>query len=445
MNYRYPGSNTHLENHHVNEESFWPSFTDVMMVIVMVFLLVTVAVILNNWTLISELKASINAQHIASDLAKNRQEKNQTLATKLTSLEKQLETLHKQYEVEKSRFVETKQELSSVEQNLADKSSLLTKTETQLKTLTAENKATKSALVEAQDALKLSQEKLLSSEDVNTQNESLIATLKKDLSHSVEENQKLTEIIDVQKEKIAVTLDQEKVLSEKLLASEKSLKSLQSDHDSLDDKYHSLTTDMESANKALEKERETSKALQEQSAALQGRLKEVQTKKKEQGEVEQTLLQKLNEKTNELTKLASIAEESRKLLKVKEEQIVALKEKQKEGDSQLRSLQGEYDTLDSKYQKLLRPARSSKGKYIASVTYKKIGGKRVIRFKSSPSGSYKTVTRQELAKSLEALKKKHKKNLYIKVVIPENSGLSYNEAWKFTSNLQKKYDYYFQR
>ena len=29
-------------------ESFWPSFTDIMMVIVMVFLLVTVSVILNT-------------------------------------------------------------------------------------------------------------------------------------------------------------------------------------------------------------------------------------------------------------------------------------------------------------------------------------------------------------------------------------------------------------
>jgi len=80
---------------------------------------------------------------------------------------------------------------------------------------------------------------------------------------------------------------------------------------------------------------------------------------------------------------------------------------------------------------------------VASVTYKKVGNKKIIRYKSNPTGSYKTVSESELQKSLEALKRKHKKNLYIKVVIPQNSGLSYNEAWRFTINLQQKYDYYY--
>ncbi len=106
-------------------------------------------------------------------------------------------------------------------------------------------------------------------------------------------------------------------------------------------------------------------------------------------------------------------------------------------------MQGEYDSLDNKYQKLLLPARSSKGKFVATVTYKKLGGKKVIRFKPSPKSSYRTVSKAKLAKSLSALKKKHKENLYIKVVIPKNSGLSYNEAWRFTINLQRKYDYYY--
>jgi len=49
-----------------------------------------------------------------------------------------------------------------------------------------------------------------------------------------------------------------------------------------------------------------------------------------------------------------------------------------------------------------------------------------------------------MAKALEKLKKKHKSDLYVKIIIPEKSGLSYNEAWRFTTNLQQKYDYYFQ-
>lgn len=146
---------------------------------------------------------------------------------------------------------------------------------------------------------------------------------------------------------------------------------------------------------------------------------------------------------NSLKSFEDLLTTAEKQIIEKDKKINELVAAQEAGNSQLLSLQGEYDSLDSKYQKLLRPARSSKGKYVASVTYKKAGGKRVIRFKSNPKGSYKTVTKKQLAKSLEALKKKHKKDLYVKVVIPQNSGLSYNEAWRFTINLQRKYDYYY--
>ena len=135
---------------------------------------------------------------------------------------------------------------------------------------------------------------------------------------------------------------------------------------------------------------------------------------------------------------------SKQQLKEKDKTIVALKVTQDSGYSQLRSLKGEYDTLDSKYQKLLQPARSSKGKFVVTISYRKRGKSNVIRLKSSSNGSYKTVSSKQLEKTLETLKKKHKTDLYIKVVIPEKSGLSYNDAWKFTNNLQKKYDYYFQ-
>jgi len=82
------------QNHaHLVEESFWPSFTDIMMVIVMVFLLVTVSVILNNWTLISDLKKSISAQEVATSLAKSEHQENQNLSTKLNALSQQFDSV----------------------------------------------------------------------------------------------------------------------------------------------------------------------------------------------------------------------------------------------------------------------------------------------------------------------------------------------------------------
>ena len=47
-------------------------------------------------------------------------------------------------------------------------------------------------------------------------------------------------------------------------------------------------------------------------------------------------------------------------------------------------------------------------------------------------------------KQLLKLKQKYGDNLYVKVIIPENSGLSYNEAWQFMQDIFNKYDYYYQ-
>jgi hypothetical protein len=44
---------------------------------------------------------------------------------------------------------------------------------------------------------------------------------------------------------------------------------------------------------------------------------------------------------------------------------------------------------------------------------------------------------------LTRLDSEHRSGLYVKVIFPENSGLSYNEAWEFTSHLHSNYDYYF--
>ena len=41
-------------------------------------------------------------------------------------------------------------------------------------------------------------------------------------------------------------------------------------------------------------------------------------------------------------------------------------------------------------------------------------------------------------------KREHGKNLYVKIIIPEDSGLTYNEAWEFMRSLLVKYDYYYQ-
>ena len=46
--------------------------------------------------------------------------------------------------------------------------------------------------------------------------------------------------------------------------------------------------------------------------------------------------------------------------------------------------------------------------------------------------------------SLDALKDRLGRELYTRVIIPEDSNLSHNEAWRFTREILENYDYYYQ-
>ena len=52
-------------------DTFWPSFTDIMMVIVMIFMIASTVLVLRNWDLVQELRATIAAEHQAEELARS--------------------------------------------------------------------------------------------------------------------------------------------------------------------------------------------------------------------------------------------------------------------------------------------------------------------------------------------------------------------------------------
>ena len=212
---------------------------------------------------------------------------------------------------------------------------------------------------------------------------------------------------------------------------------MQADRDDLSKKLAELAKSLKLAEGTISdnKEKAESEKLKIQES-LSSALAKIQLQ-------EVTIKEAVSKSENTLVSFEKLLGEAQQQLTEKDEAIKQLSDNQKEGNEQLLSLKGEYDTLDTKYQKLLRPARSAKDKFIVTITYKNSGGNRVIRFKPRPDGSYSTVSKSELDDRLTKLKEKHGKNLYLKVVIPENSGLSYNEAWRFTTTLQHKYDYYF--
>ncbi|RTZ65112.1 MAG: hypothetical protein DSZ29_04725 [Aquificaceae bacterium] len=332
MSFDFPGANTSFENHNVSEESFWPSFTDIMMVIVMTFLLITVSVIINNYHLVETLKKTMQAEQLASSIAEDVQVENTSLEERLKQFKQQLAALNIQLSSAKKEAEKSRSALRESQQNIEKLNAVATKNQQQL-------------------------------DDKNQQ----ITTLSRQQQESLD-------ALDEAKNRVL---------------------QLQTEKSNNEDKLSGLQKEMALLQTTLQEK-------SSQSTALQATLDKTST------------------------------------------QLANLKKLRESEETKLLSLQGELDSLDKKYQKLLRPARSAKGKFVVSVMYSKRGGRSRYRLRSSPKGEYADVSRKQLVRKLKKLKKKYTTDLYVKIIIPEKSGLSYNEAWRFTNEMQKSYDYYYQ-
>jgi len=129
-------------------------------------------------------------------------------------------------------------------------------------------------------------------------------------------------------------------------------------------------------------------------------------------------------------------------LKVKE--LSQLKNNNDTQLERLKKLELEYANLETKYNRLIRPARSPLGKVVVLVRYHKAGGKLIIELKGPADRDYQQVSGTALHKRLSGMQKKHGKKLYVRIIFPDDSGLSYTEAWNLTESLLRLYDYYYQ-
>jgi hypothetical protein len=76
------------------------------------------------------------------------------------------------------------------------------------------------------------------------------------------------------------------------------------------------------------------------------------------------------------------------------------------------------------------------------VRYWKEDGRYRIAYRVDGSGAFEAVSRKTLDGRLGDLMRAAENGLYVKVVFPEESGLSFNEAWEFTNHVHSNYDYY---
>ncbi len=271
-------------------DHFWPTFTDIMTVIVMVFLLASIVLVVRNWQLVEDLRKSMEAERQAWEHLQSKRQENQTLEEQLTMLRMQL----------------------------------------------------------------------------------------------------------MQAQEIAARQGEQ-------------LRSLGAERDRLQSALDAARGRLDETEAALAELRQAHQALQDEHAARGQRIEVLQA--------EVARLQQARDRQRE--RLASL-------------------------ESARAALQGEYDTLKRKYDRLVRPARTPRGKHVVEVRYRKVNGKPVIRLRDQGWKQSRVVSRKALEQHLARLKEKYPGKLYVKIIIPADSGLSYAEAWRFMKSLLERYDYWYQ-
>jgi chromosome segregation ATPase len=291
------------------DEGFWPSFTDIMTVIVMIFLMGMVVVLLQNMEVTNNMKSALLEKQKAMDLAES------------TSLEKNVVT----------------HQLSDAEEELA-----------RLRML------------------------------------------------------------------IILANDQKKTMKGQLTTAQQELQSLSGLYSALQQTHDTVKIEKETLDKKLE---DNTQIL----ARIEAQLEELIKK--------QSLL------TSELAS-------SKEAQKLSETKLSAVSLQAAGADQELASIRGEYSNLQVKYDKLIKPARTSKGRHVVEVFYAKNDDKHSYKIKDTGQSASTVVSSVQLHSRLAKLKKQHAKNLYIRLIFPEDSKLSYNDAWKFSKEILGKYDYY---
>jgi len=384
------------------DDSFWPSFTDIMTVIVMVFLIATTVLIVKNWELVRELEQRIsNEKEISAALKVTIVEKNKTHNDLLASIEAKNQMSR---ELEAS-IVALQKTNEIAEQNQAQNATL----EEQLQQAEINKKLLKLQLLKAKEKISLSENEIKNKTQSIDSKQQQISNLKE-----------IKDDLELQLKQLLATIENKNQFLETRIEEIKRL-------DSLLEQSRTRTAKVQ---QKLDVSSTETQLIKQQLSKTQLQVDEKQT------EIQQYLS---NIKTWEekFTQLNQNNEEKQQQIKSLQDQIVLA---QQQEIKQTKT----YEQLQEKYRKLIRPARSTLGKYVVEVRYKRIADKVKVSFKTASDEKYKQLGITEVHKELEKLKQQYGERLYVRVIIPDNSGLSYNEAWEFMQEIFSKYDYYYQ-
>ena len=380
----------------LSDDSVWPSFTDIMTVVVMIFLMALVVIMIRNTELGQQLQQKSEEISVIDTQKQETQSHRETLAVRLNQVQRQLNELNK-------RLAATRRERDETQATLVVNLQQARELKAQIEAL----KVLRSKLVGENEALTRDKEGLGIE----------LARVKQESRESGDKQEE--KISELTRQVLSLEAVRERLLAEtdRLVQGREALGEV-------------LATVTAQSNKEKARQEERLSVLTEQLQAL---LKIRKT---------------LAEQNQEMERKSAIAAE--KLAAAEwalQEKVVALAKAEETivtTTTERKTMEGEFSDLKTKYNKLIRPARSEIGRHVVSLVYKKKGGQEQYELKLPQEHDFRVVTKPQLHSELASLKQQYGDKLYTKIIIPDDSGLSFSQAWKFQLDIFNKYDYYYQ-
>jgi len=429
------------QNSRSGDNSFWPSFTDIMMVITMIFLMATSLLVVRNWQLVAELRESIVAEQLAEQLIESTFLENATLEERLANAEQsnsilRLRILKRDEEllIASNRIQQQAASIAALEasntefgKSLDLSSAALAKANIEIKKVATQYQDLENQLARLNQ--EFNQLKILSD---NTG--ALLASAEVNI-------ESLTQTSKVQQQEIS-TLKQEKQRLGQEIAG------LNQDRQRQDQEIAKLNQDKERQDQEIAKLNQDKARQNREIAKLeldrQRLTQEGQTYSRQLLVLKQETSTQLSAARAEINLLSRSGQTQQQSIASLTKEKLFLNREVEAYNRQLLSLKGKYEVVKSKYEELVKPARSAKGKYIAQVFYIKGKNGKIIRYKQPGDSNFTDLPLAEVEKRLSRLKAQKGKDLYVQIIIPQDSGLTYNEAWDFMRKMLVKYDYYYQ-
>ncbi len=380
----------------LSDDSVWPSFTDIMTVVVMIFLMALVVIMIRNTELGQQLQQKSEEISVIDTQKQETQSHRETLAVRLNQVQRQLNELNK-------RLAATRRERDETQATLVVNLQQARELKAQIEAL----KVLRSKLVGENEALTRDKEGLGIE----------LARVKQESRESGDKQEE--QISELTRQVLSLEAVRERLLAEtdRLVQGREALGEV-------------LATVTAQSNKEKARQEERLSALTQQLQALL------------------TIRKTLAEQNQAMERKSAIAAE--KLAAAEwalQEKVVALAKAEETivtTTTERKTMEGEFSDLKTKYNKLIRPARSDIGRHVVALLYRKRGGQEQYELKLPQEHDFRVVTKPQLHSELASLKQQYGDKLYTKIIIPDDSGLSFSQAWKFQLDIFNKYDYYYQ-